>query len=117
MFFDDDGDGNLRLYYMVSGVRIYQDTTAGTVNYSAGSISINGIYITTISDVDGSSSSVIRITAVPDVLDIVPVRNQVLEIDFINSTVTGEVDTVATGESSAGIDYSPTSTHQSTTSF
>jgi len=117
MFFDDDGEGNLRVYYLTAGVRIYEDTTAGTVNYSAGSISINGIYITTISDVDGASSDVIRITAIPDSLDIVPVRNQILEIDFANSTVTGEVDTVATGDSSAGTNYSPTSTYQTTTSF
>ena len=117
MFFDDDGEGNLRVYYLTAGVRIYQDATAGTVNYSDGSISINGIYITTISDVDGASSTVIRITAIPDSLDIVPVRNQVLEIDFTNSTVTGEVDTVATGEASAGTDYSPTSTYQTTKSF
>ena len=117
MFFDDDGEGNLRVYYLTAGVRIYEDTTAGTVDYSAGSISINGIYITTISDVDGASSTVIRITAIPDSLDIVPVRNQLLEIDFTNSTVTGEVDTVATGEASAGTDYSPTSTYQTTTSF
>jgi hypothetical protein len=117
MFFDDDGEGNLRVYYLTAGVRIYEDTTAGTVDYSAGSISINGIYITTISDVDGASSTVIRITAIPDSLDIVPVRNQLLEIDFTNSTVTGEVDTVATGEASAGTNYSPTSTYQTTTSF
>ena len=113
----NDGEGNLRVYYLTAGVRIYQDATAGTVNYSDGSISINGIYITTISDVDGASSTVIRITAIPDSLDIVPVRNQILEIDFTNSTVTGEVDTVATGEASAGTNYSPTSTYQTTKSF
>ena len=117
MFFDDDGEGNLRVFYTAFGVRKYQNITAGTVNYLAGSISINGIHITTVLDVDGASSSIIRITAVPDVLDIVPVRNQILEIDFINSTVTGEVDIIATGDSSAGINYLPTSTHQPTTSF
>jgi hypothetical protein len=117
MFFDDDGEGNLRVFYTAFGVRKYQNITAGTVNYLAGSISINGIHITTVLDVDGASSSIIRITVVPDVLDIVPVRNQILEIDFINSTVTGEVDIIATGDSSAGINYLPTSTHQPTTSF
>ena len=80
MFFDDDGSGNLRIYYIVAGVRVYQDETAGTVDYTAGKITVGSVNITTISNVDGASSSIIRITAVPDSLDVVPVRNQLLEI-------------------------------------
>ena len=116
-YFDDDGSGNLRTFYLVAGVRVYKDETAGTVNYATGKITINGIFITSVSDVDGASSTVIRITAVPDSLDIVPLRNQILEIDFTNTTVTGEVDTVATGDSAAGTDFSATSAYQPTTSF
>ena len=117
IFFDDDGSGNIRTFYLVAGVRVYKDETAGTVDYTTGKITINGIFITSISNVDGASSTIIRITAIPDSLDIVPVRNQILEIDFTNTTVTGEVDTVATGDSAAGTDFSPTSAHQPTTSF
>ena len=117
IFFDDDGNGNLRIFYLVAGVRVYKDETAGTVNYATGKLTINGIFITSVSDVDGASSTVIRITAVPDSLDIVPLRNQILEIDFTNTTVTGEVDTVATGDSAAGTDFSATSAFQPTTSF
>ena len=117
IFFDDDGSGNLRTFYLVAGVRVYKDETAGTVNYTTGKITIDGIYINSISDVDGASSTIIRITAIPDSLDIVPVRNQILEIDFTNTTVTGEVDTVATGDSAAGTDFSATSAYQPTTSF
>jgi len=40
-----------------------------------------------------------------------------LEIDFTNTTVTGEVDTVATGDSAAGTDFSAASAYQPTTSF
>jgi hypothetical protein len=117
IFFDDDGEGNLRTFYVTAGVRVYKDATAGTVDYTTGKITVDGIYITTISDVDGASSTLIRITAIPDSLDIVPVRNQILEIDFTNTTVTGEVDTVATGDSAAGTDFSATSAYQPTTSF
>ena len=117
IFFDDDGNGNMRIFYLVAGVRVYKDETAGTVDYTTGKITINGIFITSVSDVDGASSTAIRITAIPDSLDIVPVRNQILEIDFTNTTVTGEVDTVATGDSAAGTDFSPTSAFQPTTSF
>ena len=117
MFFDDNGSGILRLYYTVAGVRIYQDETMGTVDYTIGKIVIDNINITTISDVDGASSSIIRITATPDSNDIVPVRNQILEIDFVNSTVTGEVDTVATGDSAAGSSYKTTSSYTTPSSF
>ena len=117
MFFDDDGEGNLRLYYVVAGVRVYQDETAGTVAYSTGKISINGIYITDVSDVDGETSTEIRVTATPDSKDIVPVRNQLLEIDFTNSTITGEVDTIATGDTGAGATYTTTSAYTSTSSY
>ena len=117
MFFDDNGSGVLRLYYLVAGVRVYEDVTAGTVDYTTGSIIINSINITTISNVDGASSSIIRVTATPDSKDIVPLRNQLLEIDFVNSTVTGEIDTVSTGDSAAGSTYSTTSNYTSPSSF
>jgi len=117
MFFDDNGSGVLRLYYLVAGVRVYEDVTVGTVDYTTGSIIINSINITTISNVDGASSSIIRVTATPDSKDIVPLRNQLLEIDFVNSTVTGEIDTVSTGDSAAGSTYSTTSNYTSPSSF
>ena len=117
MFFDDNGSGVLRVYYLLAGVRVYQDATAGIVDYLAGSIVINNIDIISISDVDGAASSIIRITATPDSKDIVPVRNQILEIDFVNTTITGEVDTVETGDSSAGTLYNTTSSYTTPSSF
>ena len=117
MFFDDNGSGVLRLYYLEAGVRIYQDLTAGTVDYVAGKIVINSINIITISSVDGAASSIIRITATPDSNDIVPVRNQLLEIDFINTTILGEVDTVSTGDSGGGTSYNTTSNYTTPSSY
>ena len=110
-FFDDDGVGNLRIYYSVAGVRVYQDETAGTVDYDNGKITVGSVNFATISNVDGTASSIIRITAVPDSLDVVPVRNQLLEIDFVNTTITGVLDTVATGDSSAGTSFTSTSSY------
>ena len=117
MFFDDNGSGVLRVYYLLAGVRVYQDAAAGIVDYLAGSIVINNIDIISISDVDGAASSIIRITATPDSKDIVPVRNQILEIDFVNTTITGELDTVETGDSSAGTLYNTTSSYTTPSSF
>jgi len=105
MFFDDDGQGALRMYYLSAGERIYQDLTAGVVDYENGTVTLNGTTFTTVGDVDGVSSSQIRIIAIPDSNDIIPKRNQVLEIDFTNLTITGEVDTVAVGDSNAGTSY------------
>jgi hypothetical protein len=116
-YFDDDGAGNLRLYYISAGARVYTDETAGTITYSTGKIVINSIHITSADVVDGAASTQIRLTAIPDSKDIVPVRNQVLEIDFINTSVKGEVDTVAVGDSSAGIDYTATSAYTTTSSY
>ena len=116
-YFDDDGAGNLRLYYISGGARNYVDSTAGTVTYTTGQIIINSIYITSVDVVDGVSSTQIRITAIPNSKDIVALRNQILEIDFVNTSITGEVDTVAVGDSAAGTDYVPRPANPSTSSY
>ena len=114
-FFDDNGEGVVRLYYVQSGIKVYTDSTAGTINYATGAIAIDSIFITTVSDVDGGTSTQIRITVIPNSKDIVPVRNQILKIDFTNSTVTGQIDTIAVGDSGAAGNYT-TSTSYSTPS-
>tara|TARA_B100000700_G_scaffold286026_1_gene340542 strand:- start:28 stop:936 length:909 start_codon:yes stop_codon:yes gene_type:complete len=95
-FFDDDGKGNLRIYSLVAGVRTYLETQAGTVDYTNGVIKINSVGITSVSNVDGSTSTRFRITVLPDSNDVIPVRNQLLEIDTINTVVVGTVDQTAT---------------------
>ena len=116
-FFDDDGAGNIRRYILVSGVRQYQDTTAGTITYTTGEIKINSINITSIGEVDGAASNIIRLTVIPDSLDIIPVRNQILEIDFVNTTINGSVDTISTGDSSAGATETTTSASTTPSSY
>jgi hypothetical protein len=95
-FFDDDGQGNLRIYSLVAGVRTYFDSQAGTVDYENGIIKINSILITSVSNVDGSASTQFRLTVLPDSNDVIPVRNQLLEIDTVNTSVVGTVDQTAT---------------------
>jgi hypothetical protein len=102
MFFDDDGVGNLRIYYLVSGVRTYYLELAGTVDYLTGLISTYPVYITEVSNVDGSASTAIRLTGTPNSTDIVGKRNQILEIDILNTTVTGNQDTIAVSSSGGG---------------
>ena len=109
-FFDDNGRGVLRIYYLVDGVKTFYSLEVGTVNYDDGLITINPIHISAVSDVDGAASTKIRITVLPDSNDIIPVRNQVLEIDEVNSTVLGRVDTAAT----SGTGYTTTTTTTTT---
>ena len=112
-FLDDDGQGNIRVYYLSSGVRTYTSSSFGTVNYTTGEVVLTSANITSISNVDGATSTQIRVFAIPNSNDIVPVRNQILEIDTANSTVTGAVDTVESGSSSAGTTYTTTTSYSS----
>ena len=91
-FLDDDGAGNVRVYYLNGTVRVYTDSTFGTIDYTTGEIILTSAHITSISNVDGAASTRIRVTVLPDSNDIVPVRNQVLSIDTANSTISGSVD-------------------------
>ena len=117
MFFDDDGIGNLRIYYLDSGARTYYDLLAGTVNYINGLISVNPIYITTVSNVDDNVSTSIRITASPASVDIVSKRNQIIEIDLINTTITAGGDTIAVSSGGGSTNYVTTSNYVAPSSY
>ena len=112
-FLDDDGSGIIRAYYLVSGVRTYTDATFGTINYTTGEIVLTAAHLTSVSNVDGATSTVVRVFVIPNSNDIVPVRNQVLQIDTANSTVTGEVDAIESGSSQAGTSYTTSSSYSS----
>ena len=105
-YFDDDGTGNLRRYYLSGSTRIYQDSAAGTVDYALGKITINAIQITSTVNTDSS----IDFTVVPSGNDVVATRGNLVDISTDDIKVTGEVDTIASGESSAGVGYTSTST-------
>tara|TARA_B100000900_G_scaffold341407_2_gene304459 strand:+ start:1819 stop:3747 length:1929 start_codon:yes stop_codon:yes gene_type:complete len=98
-FFDDDGEGNLRRYSLVGTTRSYADSQAGTIDYASGVIKINNINITAISNVDDATSTQIRLVVTPNSNDIVPVRNQILELDLTNTTITATADTEASSGS------------------
>ena len=100
VFFDDDGNGNIRSFIIFAGLRNYVDISAGSIDYITGEMKINPISIISISDIDGSASTQIRITITPDSQDIIPVRNQILELDLVNTVVSVLIDTVSTGSGS-----------------
>jgi len=110
-FLDDDGDGNIRRYYFVGSVRTYVNNTQGTVNYATGQITINSLTVASVENIRGASSTVIEVTVEPASYDIVPVRDQILDIDTANSTITVEADTFVGGSADAGIGYTTTSNY------
>ena len=110
-FLDDDGAGNIRVYYLSGTVRVYTSSSYGTVNYTTGQIVLTSAHITSISNVDGAASTQVRIFATPDSNDIIPVRNQILEIDTANSSVSGGADEIESGSSQAGTSYTTTSSY------
>ena len=110
-FLDDDGQGNVRTYYLVGSVRTYTNNTQGTINYSTGQITINSLNITNIENIRGATSNKIELTVKPESNDVVPVRDQVLNIDTSNSSITVEADTFVGGSSDAGVGYTTTSSY------
>jgi hypothetical protein len=111
MFLDDDGQGNVRRYYLVSGIRTYANNTQGTIDYSNGQITINSLNVSSISNIRGASSSVIELTVTPSSNDVVPVRNQIVEIDIANSNITVAEDTFVGGSAEAGVGYTTSTSY------
>ena len=110
-FLDDDGQGNVRRYRMDGSVRAYGNSTQGTINYLTGLVEINSLNVSNIENVRGAASTVIEVTVKPNSNDLVPIRNQILEIDIANSSVTVEADTLVGGSANAGIGYTTTSSY------
>jgi hypothetical protein len=110
-FLDDDGAGNVRRYRFLGGTRSYINNTQGTINYSTGQITLNSLNITTIENIRGITSTVIELTVKPNSNDIIPVRDQIVEVDVANSSITVEPDTFIGGSADAGIGYTTTTSY------
>jgi len=111
MFFDDDGNGNVRRYFLQSGIKSYANETQGTIDYRTGSITLNSLNVASISNIRGATSTVIELTITPDSNDVVPVRDQIVEIDIANSNITVTADSFVGGSADAGVGYTTTSSY------
>ena len=109
-FLNDDGQGNIRLYYVAGGVNVYINNTQGTIDYTTGKITLNSLHISEVGNVDGATSTTIRLTVVPNSVDVVPVRNQVIQIDETNATVVVTADDYDT---TSGIGYTTATNYAS----
>ena len=110
-FLDDDGQGAVRRYSLSGSTRVYANNSQGTITYSTGQVTINSLNVSVVENIRGAASSVIELTVTPSSNDIVPVRDQILNIDTANSTITVEADTFVGGSSEAGIGYTSSSSY------
>ena len=100
-----DGSTNRQVivYKVVDSVNVTVINNAGLINTTAGTISLNNF------KPDDDSADVIRITIVPDSLDLAPKRDQLIAIDPLRVIITPSVDTISVSGSSGTIDYTTTS--------
>ena len=97
--------------HLQSGIRTYVNSTQGTIDYSNGEIIINSLNIASISNIRGVTSTVVELTITPLSNDVVPVRDQIVEIDISNSNITVTADTFVGGSADAGVGYTTTSSY------
>jgi len=109
-YVDDDGSGVIRTFYLLGGTtKTITNATAGTINYNTGEVVLTSLNVTSVENTDET----IDITLKPDSNDVIPVRNQVVEIDTVNSLTTAEIDTFAEGTATAGVGYTTSSSTSS----
>ena len=110
-YLEDDGAGLVNAYYISGASKVYQSASVGTIDYTTGDVVLTKMNFATVGQVDGADSTSIRVTVQPASNDVVPVRNQVLQIDLTNLSVTGTADTIAAGAGDAGVNYSTSPTY------
>ena len=75
-YLDDDGNGNIRTWYYVDGIKTIINSSIGSIDYEKGIMNINSININSV-----VSDSFIRIKAQPQNKDIDSRRDTILIID------------------------------------
>ena len=104
---DVGGTHTLEAYKILNNTKITTITDIGYINAPEGLVVLTNF---APSAIDGNY---ITFTTIPNSNDIAPKRNQLIKIVMDDVTVTGEVDTIATGGTPAGIGYTTTSRHES----
>ena len=101
---NDDGERRLQIVKGSGLTESVIENNAGTINVTSGKLSFTA-------SIDSFTGTYIEITADPDSNDLAPKRNELLTILVDECTLSGEVDTMITGGTSAGVNYSTTARH------
>ena len=100
-------DANIRkiqLYRISNNQKIITTEDAGTVDINKGLVTLTNFNPASVV----GDNAYITITATPSSSDLAPKRNQLLQIDLLQTTVTPQIDEIATGSVIAGIGYTTT---------
>ena len=89
------------VYKIVEGVNITVINNAGSIESATGRVIINNFAVDTDTN--------IKVTVIPNSLDIAPKRDQLLNIDQTYVSISAEVDTISTAGASGSIDYTTNS--------
>ena len=81
--FLDDNNGIIRIYRLDGVDKISVNLNAGTINYATGLMTLTDFNPTAFAD----GGSTLKITAIPENQDILPLRNQVISIQDADITV------------------------------
>ena len=101
---DDPNIRQVQFYRITNNQKIITTENAGTVNIASGKVTLTNFNPASITD----GGSYITVTGTPSSNDLAPKRNQLLQIDLLQTTVTPQVDEIATGAVIAGIGYTTT---------
>jgi hypothetical protein len=100
-----DSSSNTRIVQIVDTSNLVLATNIGDVNEEDGTVTLNSFQPTGLP----TGSTTIDVTVKPASSDVSPTRNELLTINTSTATITGEIDTMATGGTTAGIDYTTVS--------
>lgn len=89
------------IYKIIGGENITVNNNAGELNVSKGNVKLNSFAL--------DQDTKIRISVIPNSLDIAPKRDQLLNIDQQFVTINAEIDTISTAGASGSIDYTTSS--------
>lgn len=107
-YLEDDGVGNIKLYYKTSTgtestIKIVEPKI-GTINYATGLISIKNLNITSL------VGNTLNLTIKPESSDVVSAYTQLAVIDYDNLTINVIADKTVSGDIAAGKNFIFTST-------
>jgi hypothetical protein len=99
-YIDDDGVGNLRLFYLDSNQnKVIVNPKIGTVTYTTGSLIVRNLTITSMAD------AAFEFILKPESYDVVPAYNQIVEVARPYLSVSVVNDMTAAGSNQAGKNY------------
>ena len=101
---DDSNIRKVQFYRIANNQKIITTEDAGTVDIAKGLVTLTSFNPSSVV----GDNTYITVTGTPSSSDLAPKRNQLLQIDLLQSTVTPQIDEIATGSVIAGIGYTTT---------